>query len=89
MRFEAALRLAQGGTVDGSGTIAQSLDAVEALVEMKEVSLAPLRPLLARHATLDLRSGHVSASARVGYQARGQGTAPSVPPGRSPSATSS
>ena len=75
MRFEAALRLAQGGTVDGSGTIAQSLDGVEALVEMKQVSLAPLRPLLARYATLDLRSGHVSASARVGYQARGQGPA--------------
>src|SRR5262245_41634486 len=75
MRFEAALRVAQGGTVDGSGTITQGFDGIEAQVEMKQVALAPLRPLLARHATLDLRSGHVSASARVGYQARGQGPA--------------
>jgi Domain of Unknown Function (DUF748) len=73
MRFEAALRVAQGGTVDGSGTIAQNLDGIEAQVEMSQVALAPLRPLLARYATLDLRSGHVSASARVGYQARGEG----------------
>jgi hypothetical protein len=73
MRFEAALRVAQGGTVDGSGTIAQNLDGIEAQVEMNQVALAPLRPLLARYATLDLRSGHVSASARVGYRARGEG----------------
>jgi hypothetical protein len=75
IRFEAALRVAQGGTVDGSGTIAQNLDAIEAQVEMSQVALAPLRPLLARYATLDLRSGHLSASARVGYQARGEGPA--------------
>src|SRR5262245_56800186 len=73
MRFEAAIRVAQGGTIDGSGTIDQSLDRIEAQVEMSQVALAPLRPLLARYATLDLRSGHVSASARVDYQARGEG----------------
>jgi hypothetical protein len=75
MRFEAAVRVAQGGTVDSSGTITQRLDGIELQVEMRQVALGPLRPLLARHATLDLRSGHVSASARVGYQARGEGPA--------------
>ena len=75
MRFQAALRLAQGGTVDGSGMIAPGFDGLEAQMEMKQVALAPLRPLLARYTTLDLRSGHVSASARVGYQARGEGPA--------------
>ena len=73
VRFEAAVRVAQGGTVDGSGTIAQSFDAIEARVEMRQVALAPLRPVLARYAMLDLRSGHVSASARVDYHARGKG----------------
>jgi hypothetical protein len=70
IRFQTALRLAQGGTIDGSGTIASRFDGFEAQVEMKQVALAPLRPLLARHATLDLRSGHVSATARVDYRAR-------------------
>jgi hypothetical protein len=75
MRFEATLRLAQGGMVDGSGTIAQNFDGIEAQVEMNQVALAPFRPLLAHYATLDLKSGHVSASARVGYQAHGEGPA--------------
>ena len=73
IRFEAALRVAQGGTVDGRGTIAQDLREVEAQVEMSEVALAPLQPLLARHATLDLKSGHASASARLSYQTKGGG----------------
>ena len=86
MRFEAAVRVAQGGTVKGSGTITQGLDGIEAQVEMRQVALAPLRSLLARYATLDLRSGHVSASARVGYQ--GGGEAPGLrTAGPSPSAT--
>jgi hypothetical protein len=75
VRFEAVLRVAQGGSVDGSGTITQSFDGIEARVEMRQIALAPLRPMLARYTTLDLRSGHLSASARVDYQARGQGPA--------------
>ena len=42
-------------------------------VEMSEVALAPLQPLLARHATLDLKSGHASASAAPSYQTQGEG----------------
>jgi hypothetical protein len=75
MPFEAALRVAQGGTIEGTGTIVPNFDAIEAQVEMSQVALAPLRPLLARYATLDLQSGHVSASGRVRYQARGEGPA--------------
>jgi Domain of Unknown Function (DUF748) len=73
IRFEAALRAAQGGTVDSSGTIGQNLGGVEAQIEVSEVALAPLQPLLARYATLDVKSGHASASARVSYQTSGEG----------------
>ena len=55
MRFEAALRMAQGGTVEGSGTIAQRPRApLRRRSRSTDVPLAPLRPLLARYATLDL-----------------------------------
>jgi len=73
IRFEAALRAAQGGTVHSSGSIGQNLGGVEAQIEVSEVALAPLGPLLARYATLDLKSGHASASARVSYQTSGEG----------------
>jgi hypothetical protein len=72
-RFEAALRVRQGGTVQGKGTLAAGFRKVEAQVEVKDVALAPLRPWLAHHATLDLRSGQASASARVSYQTGGEG----------------
>jgi Domain of Unknown Function (DUF748) len=75
MRFEAALRVVDGGTVDGSGTITQNFDDIEVQLELNQVALAPLRAALAHYAILDLRSGHVSASTRVHYQASGEGPA--------------
>ena len=88
MRFEAALRLAQGGTVDGSGTIAQSLDGVEALVEMKQVSLAPSAPC-SPAMQRSISDPVTSPRPRAWATRRAVRGWRSVPPGRSPSATSS
>ena len=73
MRFEAALTVAQGGTIKGNGTIAQDLKSADAQVEAAGVALAPLQPLIAHYAALDLKSGHASASTRVNYQGTGNG----------------
>lgn len=73
MRFEAALRVAEGGTVDGRGTIAPNLAGIEMQLELRQLALAPLGAALAHYAILDLKSGHVSASTRVHYQASGEG----------------
>jgi uncharacterized protein involved in outer membrane biogenesis len=73
MRFEAALAIAQGGTIKGNGTIAQDLKSADAQVEATRVPLTPLQPLIAHYAALDLKSGHASASARVNYQGGGKG----------------
>src|SRR5262249_32213949 len=58
---------------DRRGTIDQNFSAAEAQVKMSEIALAPLQPLLAHYATLDLKSGHASASARVSYRTSGEG----------------
>jgi hypothetical protein len=74
-RFEAALRVAQGGAIDASGTIAPGFGGVEARVQVSDIALAPLQPLLARYATLDLKAGRASASAQVSYRPGGEGPA--------------
>jgi len=73
MRFEAALTTAQGGTIKGTGTIAQGLETADAQVEATAVALTPLQPFIARYAALDLKSGHASASARVNYRGGSKG----------------
>ena len=87
MRFEAAVRVAQGGTVDGSGTIAQSFDGIEARVEMQPgragATPPPARPLC--HARSQVRPRiRVRASRLPGARSRGRRSWPAA---RSPSAT--
>ncbi|CDS51613.1 hypothetical protein [Polaromonas sp. CG9_12] len=70
--FEAALSLAPGGTVRASGTADPGAANVQAQVEVAGLALAPLQPLLARFAALDVRSGAVSASTQLRYQGGAQ-----------------
>src|SRR5262245_18198395 len=70
MKFEAALRTAPSGTIDGSGTITQDFQKADAQIKATGVAIAPLQPLLARYATLDLKSGDLSASMQASYDAR-------------------
>ena len=70
--FEAALSLAPGGAVQASGTAASGAANVQAQVKVAGLALAPLQPLLARFAALDVRSGVASASAQLRYQGGAQ-----------------
>ena len=69
IRFDAALSAEQGGKLDASGTIAQDFGGAELRLAADGVNLAPLQPLLAQHAKLDLASGRASLSASVRFGA--------------------
>jgi outer membrane protein OmpA-like peptidoglycan-associated protein len=72
--FDATMSLASGGTARASGKVAPGAANVQAQVEVTGLALAPLQPLLAKFAALDIRSGAVSASSGLRYQ----GGAPAV-----------
>lgn len=66
--FTAALRVGKDGTLNGQGTLQQDFAGAGAQVDVARIALEPLQPLLAKHATLDLKSGQLSAKARVAYR---------------------
>jgi hypothetical protein len=66
--FTAALRVGKEGTASARGALRQDFAAANAQLELARMSLEPLQPLLARYATLDLKSGQLSAQARVVYR---------------------
>ncbi|HEX2828802.1 MAG TPA: DUF748 domain-containing protein [Burkholderiales bacterium] len=66
--FTAALRVGKDGTLSGTGTLQQDFAGAGAQVDLARIALEPLEPLLTRHATLDLKSGQLSAKARVAYR---------------------
>ena len=68
--FDAKVRIAQGGSVQVSGTVAQDFKQASAKANVSGLSAAPLRPVLSRHTTLDLKSGSASITARVEYRAK-------------------
>lgn len=67
--FEAALRVAQGGTLSANGSFAADGSSAKAQVKLEQVALAPLRSLLARHALLDLKAGAASTVLDLDYAA--------------------
>jgi hypothetical protein len=69
LKFDAALRVAQGGAVRTSGNVADGGGRVIANVKVEHIALKPLQPLVALHSTLRLESGEVSADAKVEYRA--------------------
>jgi hypothetical protein len=71
--FEAALKVAQGGSLGAAGSFAPDGSAADAKVKLTALNLVPLQPVLARYATLQLKSGSVSASATLNYQAKKSG----------------
>jgi len=66
--FEAALKVAQGGSLSATGSFAPDGSAADARLELTRLNLAPLQPALARYATLELKSGKLSASATLKYR---------------------
>jgi len=67
--FEAALQVAQGGSLGATGSFAPDGSGADAKLKLTRFNLAPLKPALARYATLELKSGDVSASATLKYRA--------------------
>lgn len=65
--FQAGLRVAQGGALSATGRFAADGSSAQAQVTLERIALGPLRPLLARHALLDLKAGDVSAVTDLDY----------------------
>lgn len=66
--FEAGLRVGEHGRVNASGTLMQDWQQATAKVSVADVPLAPLAPLLAAHAALELRKSSVSAEGTLDYR---------------------
>jgi len=67
--FEAALKVTQGGSLGATGSFAPDGSGADARLKLTRFNLVPLQPVLARYATLKLKSGSVSASATLKYRA--------------------
>lgn len=68
--FDTTARIAQGGNVQASGTLAQDFTQATAKVNVTGLAATPLRPVVAQYTTLDLKSGSASMTARVEYRAK-------------------
>ncbi|MFZ1909171.1 MAG: DUF748 domain-containing protein, partial [Burkholderiales bacterium] len=71
--FEAALKVAQGGQLEATGSFMPDGSGADAQLKLTGFNLVPLQPVLAHYATLTLKSGSVSASATLKYQAKKTG----------------
>lgn len=65
--FETDIKAAQGGTLTATGTASQDFGRASAKIEVSALSVLPAQALLAKYATLDMRSGRASATAAVEY----------------------
>jgi uncharacterized protein involved in outer membrane biogenesis len=67
--FELALKVTQGGSLGATGSFAPDGSGADATLKLTRFNLLPLQPVLAHSATLKLKSGNVSASAKLRYRA--------------------
>ncbi len=65
VKFSAALGLREGGQFTAQGSAVPATAAVQADVQVKQMALAPLQPLLAQHLKLKIAKGHVSARGQL------------------------
>jgi uncharacterized protein involved in outer membrane biogenesis len=65
--FNAALKVAQGGSASMSGQVSQTGDRVDARAKIRGINLKPLHPAVTRFTFLTLESGNISASTHVNY----------------------
>ena len=71
--FNAAIRVAQGGSVSMSGQVSQAADRIDARVKITKLNLEPLHPAVTRFTRLSLKSGNISMSSHVTYHAEKSG----------------
>lgn len=72
LSFEAQTGIQQGGSASLNGTVSQPGGQVEAQVSIAQLSLKPLKTLIAEHAALTLVSGDLSADTHLRYAKEGE-----------------
>jgi uncharacterized protein DUF748 len=71
LKFEATLRVAQGGAISAAGSVTDEYSRVTATVKAERIALKPLQPLISRDGALRLESGELSADVKAEYRAGG------------------
>ncbi|HLX80749.1 MAG TPA: DUF748 domain-containing protein [Burkholderiales bacterium] len=71
VKFDAALRLEQGGSLSASGEALLSGAQAELRVKLDRINLAPLQPAVAARARVKLASGELSAELKASRRLRG------------------
>jgi len=68
VKFDAALRLEQGGTLSANGEALLSGEQAELRAKLERINLTPLQPALATRLHVKLASGDVSADVKAAYR---------------------
>ncbi|MGA8181439.1 MAG: DUF748 domain-containing protein [Desulfobacterales bacterium] len=71
--FNAALKVAQGGSARISGQASQTGDRVDARAKIKDINLTPLQPAVTKFTFLSLESGNISVSIHADYHSTKSG----------------
>ncbi|MDO8251774.1 MAG: DUF748 domain-containing protein [Rhodoferax sp.] len=77
VKFNAGLNLREGGQLSAQGRVMPASGALEADVQVKQLALAPLQPLLSKYLKLKIAGGSVSAQGRL-TSGSGQAKSPSL-----------
>lgn len=75
IRFNAGLNLREGGQVSAQGSVVPAGGALQADLQVRQLALAPLQPLLGKYVKLKIAGGSVSAQGRLTAGAGGRETA--------------
>ncbi len=70
LRYEVAAKIKQGGSLRAAGSFDLARLRADAKVGATRIALAPLEPLVAKHATVKLASGAASADGRVTWDGK-------------------
>jgi hypothetical protein len=65
IKFQAGLAVREGGKLAAHGTLIPATAAVDTALEIKQLALAPVQPLLARYLKLKLAGGTLSARGQL------------------------
>jgi hypothetical protein len=65
VQFKTSLSVKEGGQLSAQGRVVPASGRVEAKVQVKQLALAPLQPLLSQYVTLTIASGQVSAQGQL------------------------
>lgn len=65
VKFQASLGVREGGALAAHGSVAPASGALQAQLQLKQLALAPLQPLLGQYLKLKIASGQVSAQGQL------------------------